>query len=657
MPVRRRDSDTSLAVPIYQAKMLVSHANPPPKDSSVDQSCGSNLAEKPLPDKTDTINENMVFQPVLKRLPNHEQDSGDDIQILSPDSATSPTDSLCESGSSTELQDSLERAHLLGSSRRVQIELQQKQQKAHRRAMSKRRSQNGAGSHAPDAVTDSAPLDKSTLASSHPQLQRYPARANTSAVYDDSDSSSSTDSLRCYSQPRPTPPRSRRHGRDSSHRATPSAHRKLNPGEQEWNREAFEIKNANAAESKIVGILKKPDSRCSQQDSKSSFAASTTACPSHVSSAAGSMLIADIGHGGGESEIASQSNTNEGGTRALKRVRFVDQVEPSKSRDSQYPTVSNIPLDSARIELWKKVLPNGFSSRFLPNSAFTPRMKISLSSKGPGSVTGSNPASSPPNGLVVHVPKTTESSSSPECRSPEMRNSEKSSSAVSSPAVPHFHTGNQLKDDHISESLAQSGKNSSVNKREGTTSLNGRTGELNGCSDTGECSKETSTDEPRKLTSLEKTPTDDDINELWDQIRRCLHTNEKVTVPPQVFNFKPPPEDANHTLSEGQRVFVTLPARQQPPLSRQAGSGSQQKHAQAGSYAQSGSQKQLVHRQPNRPLRCHSELHQMQLRRRQSNPHAHTYEPPHAARRLQQDVKDPEFSVSAAGSGAGRKGT
>ena len=41
MPVRRRDSDTSLAVPIYQAKTLVSHANPPPKDSSADQSCGS----------------------------------------------------------------------------------------------------------------------------------------------------------------------------------------------------------------------------------------------------------------------------------------------------------------------------------------------------------------------------------------------------------------------------------------------------------------------------------------------------------------------------------------------------------------------------------------------------------------------------------------
>ena len=664
MPVRRRNSDTSLVVPIYQAKTLVPHADAPPKETSESQACGSDAAEKLFPGKMDTINENMVFQPVLKRLSHHEQDLGDDIQLLSPDSATSPTDSLCESGSSTELQDSLERAHL---SRRVHIELHQKQQRAHRRIMSKRRNQNSSGSHAPDTVTDSAPLDNSTLPPSHSQMQRYAARVNTSAVYSDSDSSSSTDSLRCYSQPRPTPPRSRRHNRDSGVRGTPSEHRKLNPGGQEWNREAFEIKNASAADGKIVGILKKPDSRGgSQQDSKTSCA--STACPSHVSSAAGSMLIADGGPSGGVgSEIASQSAVNEGGIRALKRVRFVDQVEPSKTRDSPLPTTATIQLDSARIELWKKVLPNGFSAHFLPNSAFTPRMKISLSSKASGSVSGNKPTLSPPNGLVVHVPRATAESSSSdhERKSPQMGmkpNSEKSSNTASSPAVPHSHIGNHLKDDHTSEPLSQSGKGSSVNRREDTTLLDGQARELNGCSDTGEGSREKSgsTEEPRKLTSLEKTPTDDDINELWDQIRRCLHSNDKVTVPPQVFNFKPPPEDANHTGYEGQRVFVTLPARQQPQLARRAGNGSQQKHAQAGSYAQSGShgygQKQLVHRQPNRPLRCHNELHQVELWRRQSNPHGHTNEPAHANHRLHEGVNDPELSVTATGNGTGRKG-
>lgn len=283
MPARGSTSDASLAVPIYQAKMVVPtpliESSCPLGHPSEDQTCDIDSAEK---SPSDTITENTVFQPVTQRLSHHEQDS-DDIQILSPDSATSPTDSLCESGSSTDLHDSLNHADVLGSSQRAEFEKQYIVRKPHRRTMSERGSQV-VHVQVPGVVTGGSSVNKNTHPSSASQLQRMP---QASTLYTDSDSSSSTDSLCHYSHHRPTPPRSR--GRSRS--IPGSACRGLSIGEQiqpQFDKELSQIKSGSVTENRIVGILKKPES--SQQNSKVSSAAST-ARSSHMSSAAGSMLM------------------------------------------------------------------------------------------------------------------------------------------------------------------------------------------------------------------------------------------------------------------------------------------------------------------------------------------------------------------------------
>ena len=633
MPAHGGVSDASLVVPIYQAKMVVP-ASPiesscPLGHPSEDQTCDIDSAEK-LP--SDTISENTVFQPVTQRLSHREQDSADDIQILSPDSATSPTDSLCESGSSTDLQDSLNHSDVLGSSQRAEFEKQYIVRKPHRRTMSERGSQV-AHVQVPGVVTD-----KNAHPSSASQLQMRP---HASTLYTDSDSSSSTDSLCDYSHHRPTPPRSR--GRS---RSTPAC-RGLSAGEQvqpQFKKEPSEIKSASVAENRIVGILKKPES--SQQDSKVSSAAGT-ACSSHMSSAAGSMLIAN-----GSSQISSKGTENEG-VRALKRVRFVDQVQSSSGHKGRASSPTTTPLDAARTELWNRVLPNGLSTPFPPNSAFTPRMKVSLSPKSSLSVTGhSKPPSTPLNGLVVHVPRATvENSPSPESRSPEHgvavnSNLVKGNKPVSSSPVPHSHITGCLEENQVSEFPMQSGKDSttSTNKREDHIADGQHGPSKHGGNKLNRI---------QRSIALEKTPTDDDINDLWDQIRRCLRTNEKITVPPQVFNFKLQPEDmpTSQPQNEGQRVFVTLPARQQPQLARKAGSVTHQKRVQASPCMQSGSpahgQKQLVHRQSSRPLRCQHELHHPVRLWRRQNEAVHVR---HLA------AKDPDTGESATGSSARGKG-
>lgn len=641
MPARGSTSDASLAVPIYQAKMVVPtpliESSCPLGHPSEDQTCDIDSAEK---SPSDTITENTVFQPVTQRLSHHEQDS-DDIQILSPDSATSPTDSLCESGSSTDLHDSLNHADVLGSSQRAEFEKQYIVRKPHRRTMSERGSQV-VHVQVPGVVTGGSSVNKNTHPSSASQLQRMP---QASTIYTDSDSSSSTDSLCHYSHHRPTPPRSR--GRSRS--IPGSACRGLSIGEQiqpQFDKELSQIKSGSVTENRIVGILKKPES--SQQNSKVSSAAST-ARSSHMSSAAGSMLMPS-----GGTEISGKGTENEGGVRTLKRVRFVDQVQPSSGRAAP-PTTT--PLDAARTELWNRVLPNGLSAPFPPNSAFTPRMKVSLSPKSSLSVTGyTKPPSTPLNGLVVHVPRATvENSPSPECRSPEHgvaanSNLVRSNKSVSSFPVSHSHITDCPEEDQVSESSVQSEKDStassSTNKREDhmVDDQHGSSAGKHGGHKLNRI---------QRPIALEKTPTDDDINDLWDQIRRCLHTNEKITVPPQVFNFKLQPEDmpTSQPQNEGQRVFVTLPARQQPQLARKAGSVTHQKRVKASPCVQTGSpahgQKQLVHRQSSRPLRCQHELHHpVQLWRRQNE----------AVHVRHQAAKDPDHGESATASSAGRKG-
>ena len=633
IPAHGGISEANLVVPIYQTKMVVPA---PPTESSCslghpleDQMCDVDAAEK-LP--SDTISESTVFQPVTQRS-HREQDSGDDIQILSPDSATSPTDSLCESGSSTDLQDSLNHTDVLGSSQRAEFEKHYIVRKPHRRTMSERGSQV-AHVQVPGVVTDA--LDKNTHPSSASQLQRRP---QASTLYTDSDSSSSTNSLCHYFHHRPTPPRSR--GRS---RSTPAC-RGLSTGEQvqpQFNKEPSEIKSATVTENRIVGILKKPES--SQQDSKVSSAAST-ACSSHMSSAAGSMLI-----GNGGSQISSRG-TEDGGVRALKRVRFVDQDQSSSGHKGRASSPTTTPLDAARTELWNRVLPNGLSTPFPPNSAFTPRMKVSLSPKSSLSVTGhSKPPSTPLNGLVVHVPRATvDNSPSPECRSPEHgvavnSNLVKGNNPVSSSPVPHSPTTDCLEEDQVSESPMQLRKDSTAYS---STSKRDHIADDQHGPSASEYGRNKLNRIQRPI-GLERTPTDDDINDLWDQIRRCLHTNEKITVPPQVFNFKLQPQDmaASQPQNEGQRVFVTLPARQQPQLARKAGSVTHQKHVQESGSPAHG-QKQLVYRQSSRPLRCQHELHHPVRLWKRQNEAVHVRHPA---------AKDPDIGKSSTGSGSGRKG-
>ena len=137
--------------------------------------------------------------------------------------------------------------------------------------------------------------------------------------------------------------------------------------------------------------------------------------------------------------------------------------------------------------------------------------------------------------------------------------------------------------------------------------------------------------------SLDKTPTDNEINEMWEQIKTCLEENKQSTsVPVQVYPFQMPTDNGLQRYGSASRRESNI-ATDTSALSLQreqnranvATSGGNSHSSSAGSEQQnSGPPVKLVHRQSNRnrPMRCQHQLHnQAQLARRHQNHTHHDY--------------------------------
>lgn len=276
--------------------------------------------------------------------------------------------------------------------------------------------------------------------------------------------------------------------------------------------------NSAANKQPVVGILKKDNNRCSytplmnfyNRPKSNSLPLETTADPG----------------------VSSKSQ---------KRVRFSDQVEVSVKNSS--PMVTNI-TDPVQIELWKKVFPKEFSPQSVPNSAFTPKLRCSLSSKT--AFQGMYRTSKKPSSnLAMHKPS----------------------------ATPHPDSVSDFHDQALEIKDLLDGVD-----------------------------KEGDAHEHAVLKSLDKTPTDAEINTMWDQIRQCLQDGRKVSVPPRLFNFKPPMENGRRVLTRPVSFSVESSASSSmnsklPFDSRTYGtapsSGTQKNNM---NYT---TQKHLVYRQPN----------------------------------------------------------
>lgn len=103
--------------------------------------------------------------------------------------------------------------------------------------------------------------------------------------------------------------------------------------------------------------------------------------------------------------------------------------------------------------------------------------------------------------------------------------------------------------------------------------------------------------------TLDKTPTDSDIDNMWEQIRLCFK-DKKVSLPPRVFNFKPASEDVGDTykINRGNAGDTHKANRGISDSSKDlTNTGSKR----INSYH--ATPRQLVYRQ-NRPPRYHSDL-------------------------------------------------
>ena len=360
---------------------------------------------------------------------------------------------------------------------------------------------------------------------------------------------------------------------------------------------------------KIVGILKKTSS----SGIESSHSVSNTHMDRTPSSKANSS-----------SQISTVSSA-----KSQKRVRFVDQV----ATNSRHKAMHALHSDS----LWNHVLPNGFSTQHLPNSAFTPRMRVLLSSKAPTippAVSGPPKRPTGPstlNGITVHVPfASVESPPSPNHPPLEQKSTTDSDSSDEDTTTDRNDVQPSKDYSASSKSVEVSSELAASNSQNTAKSI-----EDNGTSDEVSHAKAPSVSE----RSLDKTPTDNEINEMWEQIKTCLEENKQSTtsVPVHVYPFQMPIVNGMQRCgSASQRenmadTAALLLQREQSqaaaPTVNSHSSIASHSHQQAGKVSEqsSGPPVRLVHRQSNRnrPMRCQHQPHnQAQLARRHQS---HTY--------------------------------
>lgn len=598
--------------------------------------------------------ETMVFCPVSRThscrphpLPASRASSGGDIQVMSPEDpdscCSSPVDSLhSDTDSSAALNDSLNNSDPSHPLTRA-IAVSNSSRASARRVLPTRRKPGGSGQSSQPAaeevcsVSNGRPKPNIPTLPQHASTTRRPYPPNY-----DSDSSSS-DEFSNYpyqsSGRYRTPPRPRRQPRQTSGDRSGGPRDTETAEHLHLTRKRVSEGGANATEAtKIVGILKRPGG--SSQSSKAPSAA-TTACPSEVASAAGSTVMDNTLNG----------STMEG-VKGSKRVRFVDQT-PHTSK----PAALRVMDTSARTQLWNKVFPHELSAHFPPNGAFTPKMRVSLNSNGILKKP-STPTPSPPNGLVVRVPHGSERSPPPHSpTSPE-------GITARNQALKEGKASPKNKGQPVMSSVPSGSKTPS----DGSTELSAVDSGAAPEATVGELS--TSEDQP---IHLDKTPTDEDINRLWHEIKMYFRGKDRVMVPPHEYKFS-----LENSSSRGNRqVFVTVPARQ---LTRRHNIQKHHGHTNTASPQHgglgAGGEKHLVHRQQNRPLRCQYEPHHAtQLTEQKpghSLGHAHQKQQSyvhereqHGSEAMQQhrhhptaqaSVREPSMSASTTGSSTGRTG-
>lgn len=259
--------------------------------------------------------------------------------------------------------------------------------------------------------------------------------------------------------------------------------------------------------------------------------------------------------GSTSSETLNQGD-NGNSSKLQKKVRFSDQIDTNEKNSN--PVIMNI-TDSVQIELWKRVFPKEFSAQSVRNSAFTPKMKCSLSSKTASSQGVPRTFKRPLNGSIsVHVPAT----------------------AIEEYVSPTTKARNST--DYPDESAHHNM-------------------EVKDIADSEEAGIELAA-----IRSLEKTPTDAEINSMWDQIRHCLQDGRKMHVPPRVFNFRPPTENGRQTLTNSYRTVnpsAAGPSLNAPMNTKLLSNGKTGTCVQSSNVRRNNmsytTRKQLVYRQPN----------------------------------------------------------
>lgn len=175
---------------------------------------------------------------------------------------------------------------------------------------------------------------------------------------------------------------------------------------------------------------------------------------------------------------------------STRKVRFSDEVGTNIKVLSPIANYAN----SSQTPLWRTPLPSDDSAASLPSSGFAHKIKWSLSSKA-DAISQGKPL---------------------EMQKPDI------------PSAPPV----TVREDFIADSISKP--------------LNPTTAD----EFTTDSSTLTADVENGKVTeqhqSLEKTPTDEDIDSMWTQIHECIHSTKKPTVPRKTFSFRQTTVNGKH---------------------------------------------------------------------------------------------------------------
>ena len=380
--------------------------------------------------------------------------------------------------------------------------------------------------------------------------------------------------------PRLSPPRSRRR-------------RKLPPGHpsETSKKERTSESRVEPQGPKIVGILKKPrgggsatvtstDQVDGGREERRMFEniPGIASCASSTASSAVASERTRCREGAAPGEIGhaqvSRDSISVSSASTIKRVRFSDTLESSLNSSqaslSYHPTPASSSTSDQTIErLWKQILQNG-SANLPPNGMFNPKMKISLTQKGRVHHTQNDSCDR----ITVHIPQA---------------KTQPSEIFSSSSAGDGRQRKNSENEDARKERTPAS-FSSSQNKFKTTGSAT--EGHASSQRLAGDASRR------ERDCGLEQSPTDADIERVWDDIQAQLHgrgggESERVTVAPQVYQFSPVPQRIGSPVGGKGGGGRYLPHRpQQKPTTTTAATRSQNHTHQKWA----GPDKQLHHR-------------------------------------------------------------